>query len=181
MSPLVNDTLEFISSPTFNMVQVIVLSYIGLLWLSVIVWVTRDSIHRSNSLFFQTFSIILNIGIPILGSLLYLIIRPNQTTAEKYYEEMEHKMLTEGIEDGITCEKCLTIVDKEFAFCPNCGIQVQKICKHCKKGYSSKWNICPYCGTDEDEKKVTKKSPAVGKEQSQSTKKVTTKKTTAKK
>ena len=158
MPPIINDILEFISSPSFNLIQIIVISYIGLLWLSVIIWVTRDSIHRSNSLFFQTFAILLNIAIPILGSLLYLIIRPSQTTAEKYIEEMEHKMLNEGIEDGITCEKCLTIVDKEFAFCPNCGTQVQKSCNSCGKGFPSIWSICPYCGTDQKKKKTIKKT-----------------------
>lgn len=157
MPPIINDILEFISSPSFNLIQIIVISYIGLLWLSVIIWVTRDSIHRSNSLFFQTFAILLNIAIPILGSLLYLIIRPSQTTAEKYIEEMEHKMLNEGIEDGITCEKCLTVVDKEFAFCPNCGSQVQKSCNNCGKGFPSIWSICPYCGKNQNKKKTVKK------------------------
>jgi len=158
MPPIINDILEFISSPTFNVVEIVVVSYIGLLWLSIIIWVTRDSIHRSNSLFFQTFSILINIAIPIIGSLLYLIIRPGQTTAERYYEEMEHKMLSEGIDDEITCNKCSTVVSKEYAFCPNCGDQIQKICNHCKKGFPGSWNICPYCGKSQEEKKAAKKT-----------------------
>lgn len=95
----INKIITFISSPSFEMVQMVGVVYIGLLWLFIIIWVTRDSIHRSKSLLFQTFSILINIAIPILGVLLYLIIRPSQTLVEKYYQEMEQRLLREAIEE----------------------------------------------------------------------------------
>lgn len=94
--------ISFISSPSFETLQTVAVVYIGLLWLSVIIWVTRDSISRSSSLLFQTFAIILNIAIPILGVLLYLIIRPGQTLLERYYQDMEQKLLLEAIEENKT-------------------------------------------------------------------------------
>lgn len=92
--------LEFFRSPSFEMIQTIAIVYVGLLWLSIIIWVTRDSISRSGSLLFQTFAILLNITIPILGILLYLIIRPSQTLLERYYQDMEQRLLKEAIEEG---------------------------------------------------------------------------------
>jgi hypothetical protein len=78
--------------------QLAVVVYVGLLWLSIIVWVTRDAISRSNSLMFQVFAILLNIGFPVLGTLLYLIIRPGKTVMERYYEELEHRLILESIQ-----------------------------------------------------------------------------------
>ena len=157
MPPIINDMIDFISSPTFGTIQIIAMAYVGLLWLAIIIWVTRDSIHRSNSLLFQTFSILINIIVPILGVILYLIIRPSKTSLEKYYEELEHKVLAEGGEEkNITCEKCLTVLGKDYTYCPNCGTKMKKICTKCKKAFPSVWKICPYCGNEQKASPKTK-------------------------
>jgi len=141
------------SSPTFGTIQIVAISYMGLLWLAIIIWVTRDSINRSGSLIFQTFAILINIIVPILGVLLYLIIRPGKTNTERYYEELEHRMLMEGSgETDITCEKCLTLVGEDYVFCPNCGTKVKKSCDKCGKDFPNVWSICPYCGAGHENK-----------------------------
>jgi ABC-type multidrug transport system fused ATPase/permease subunit len=89
--------INSISSPSFKTVQMAVVIYLGLLWLAIIIWVTRDAIHRSDSLIFQVIAILINIIFPILGILLYLIIRPGKTTTERYYEELEHRLILESI------------------------------------------------------------------------------------
>ncbi len=94
----VNTVFDFINAPSFKGLQLALIVYVGLLWLSVIIWVTRDSINRSESILFQAFSIIINISFPILGIFLYLIIRPGKTTTERYYEDLEHKLILEKIE-----------------------------------------------------------------------------------
>jgi len=95
-----NAALEFISTPSFKTIQLAVIIYFGLLWLAIIIWVTRDAINRSNSLLFQVLAILLNIFFPVLGILLYLIIRPSKTTLERYYEELEHRLILESIGEG---------------------------------------------------------------------------------
>ena len=145
MPPTLLSFMELLNSPTFGLWQTIALVYVGLLWLSIIIWVTRDSIHRSSSLLFQVFAILINIAIPILGVLLYLIIRPAKTSAERYYEDLEQYLLSEA-GDKVTCEECLAIVEKDFLYCPHCAQKLQKACTSCKKSFSNAWNICPYCG-----------------------------------
>lgn len=94
------DTLiELVTIPSFETIQYVVVIYLGLLWLAVIIWVARDAINRSSSLIFQVIAILLNILFPILGILLYLIIRPGKTTLEKYYEDIEHRLIMESIEE----------------------------------------------------------------------------------
>jgi RNA polymerase subunit RPABC4/transcription elongation factor Spt4 len=163
MPPILADILDFAGSDAFNTVKIGVLAYFGLLWLAIIIWVTRDALGRSNNILFQAFAILLNILVPFLGILLYLIIRPGKTTMERYYEELERNMLESGEPgDSSACDKCLTPVDREYGFCPNCGQSLKKKCPKCKKTFPNLWNICPYCGDQYEEsgsktKKSTKK------------------------
>lgn len=95
----INALVDFISAPSFKTLQLGIIIYFGILWLAIIIWVTRDAINRSHSLFFQVTAILLNIIFPILGILLYLIIRPSKTTSERYYEELEHRLVLESIDE----------------------------------------------------------------------------------
>lgn len=156
-SSLLDSTLNASDS---GLLQMVLLAYFGLLWLAIIIWVTRDSIHRSSSLFFQTFAIILNILVPVLGVLLYLIIRPAKTNMESYYEELEHRLLSENADTpSASCEKCLTPSDAAYTFCPNCGEKMKQACRKCKKSFPTIWHICPFCGQDQGEVKVPTKRP----------------------
>ncbi|MDH5596877.1 MAG: zinc ribbon domain-containing protein [Candidatus Peregrinibacteria bacterium] len=157
MPPILTDLLDFFSSDTFGLVKMLVLGYFGLLWLAVIVWVTRDALERSSSILFQAFSILLNITIPYLGVLLYLIIRPKRTALDSYYDELERSMLESGAGSAASCGKCLTPVDESYKFCPNCGETLKKSCSYCKKTFPIIWNICPHCGKDYKENKPTHK------------------------
>lgn len=148
--PLLSQMPELFNVENLGALKVIGIGYFSLLWLSIIIWVTRDILSRSNNLFFQAFSILLVIGLPIVGVLLYLIIRPGKTLMEKYYEQLETGVLqTEQKEmdnENQTCNKCLTRVEDDFVFCPSCGDQLKKVCSYCKKPFENKWDICPYCG-----------------------------------
>ncbi|MBN1258972.1 zinc ribbon domain-containing protein [Candidatus Peregrinibacteria bacterium] len=164
MPAFLSQIAEFIDSPVFGTIQIATLSYIGLLWVGIIIWVTRDAINRSQSLLFQTFSILINIAMPVLGLLFYLIVRPTKTNMERYYEDLERRLLLEGsAEKSLTCEKCLTLVEKTFTFCPSCGFKLKKFCPHCNGEFLSQWNICPHCGGEygkpkKDELKMKVKS-----------------------
>jgi RNA polymerase subunit RPABC4/transcription elongation factor Spt4 len=152
MPPALTQTVDFLSSDVFGTVKLIILGYFALLWLAIIIWVTRDVLQRSGSIFLQAFSILLNIVVPFLGVLLYLIIRPGKTRMERYYEELERNVLeSETPGDQNACGKCLTPVDKDFIFCPNCGENLKKTCLKCKKTFPIIWNICPFCGKDNKE------------------------------
>lgn len=152
MPSFIQNITDLIASSTFETIKILVISYFGLLWLAVIIWVTRDSLHRSNSLIFQTFSILINIAIPFLGVILYLIIRPSETNMERYYQEIEHRLLSEeGHEKQTSCEKCMTIVGDDYVYCPNCSEKLKNTCAKCRKKFPIMWTICPYCGTKHSE------------------------------
>ena len=78
--------LNIISIKTFIAIVAI---YFLIVWLTIIIWVIKDITNRSESLFFQFFSIFTVIIFWPLWVLIYLLIRPNKTFFEKYYEEIE--------------------------------------------------------------------------------------------
>lgn len=93
------DLSTFFTNPSVKTAQFVAVIYVAILWLAIIVWVTRDAINRSDSIFFQVIAILLNITFPVLGILLYLIIRPSKTTTERYYEDLEHRLILESIHE----------------------------------------------------------------------------------
>lgn len=156
MPSFLTNLFESLNSSALGSFKLIILGYIALLWISIIIWVTRDALARSNSILFQAFSILLTIGIPILGVFLYLIIRPSKTQMERYYERLEANVLEdEGKQiknESPSCDKCLTEVHDDYVYCPNCAFQLKKICHSCKKAFDDKWSMCPYCGKEYKEK-----------------------------
>lgn len=159
MPPFLTELLTAVNENGINNFELLIFGYLGLLWLSILIWVTRDVLSRSNSLFFQAFSILLTLILPIIGVLFYLIIRPSKTQTERYYEQLEAELLESGKEkesaDGPQCDKCFTEIEADYNICPNCSFQLKKSCYGCKKSYPKHWNRCPYCGRDHKER-VTK-------------------------
>ena len=149
-----------------NLILKVVLVYIAALWISMIIWITRDAINRSNNLLFQIFVIILNILLPLFGLIIYLIIRPTKTLLESYYEDLEYRALVDNGEEREVCQKCKIDLSKDYDYCPNCAEKLRQSCLNCKKEYSKKWKNCPYCGVkygvikrkDENKKTENKKS-----------------------
>ncbi len=63
--------------------------YLGVLWIALIIWVTKDITNRTHNLVFQICSILLIvIFTPLFGLLLYLILRPTKTLMDRYVEEL---------------------------------------------------------------------------------------------
>jgi hypothetical protein len=87
----INPTLEAISmrlssSPLIVSAQIgVVLGAAFLIFL--IFYATRDVLLRSRSLTMQVFSILLVAALPVVGFLLYLLIRPARTVWERRMEE----------------------------------------------------------------------------------------------
>lgn len=154
MPNFITKMFEFLNTDALGNFKLIVIGYVALLWVSIIIWVTRDAFARSNSIFFQAFAILINIIIPVLGVLIYLIIRPAKTQMERYYERLEANVLEDEKVDlekeSPICDKCLIEVCEDYVYCPNCTFQLKKLCSTvgCKKAFPTKWDICPYCGKE---------------------------------
>lgn len=137
-----------------------IIIYFFIVWIAIIVWVTRDIINRTNNILFQIFSILtVLLGTP-LGIVIYLLIRPSRTLFEKYYEEASileedlHDFDLSEIKDEIkkNCPHCNYEISPEYKFCPNCRNCLKKECISCGKELKPEWSFCPSCGKDQESK-----------------------------
>lgn len=141
------------NSNLFELFLKLVLIYFAILWISLIVWVTRDVITRSNSVIFQAISILLNTFFPVFGLIIYLLLRPNKTLLDNYYEEVELKALSKDF----YCPSCSSVCKIDSEYCMSCGDSLLSECGACKKKSFKQAEFCPYCGVQE-KKKPTKKT-----------------------
>lgn len=130
-------------------------AYLFALWIALIVWTFRDARARSRDIFTQVLSVLLVLVFTLPGLVLYLILRPRETLAEKYERELAGESMLQEIEERQVCPVCHHKTLAEFLVCPNCHTKLHKKCDHCGRVLNLKWNVCPYCGE-------TQGAPAVG-------------------
>lgn len=156
---------SFIDWFTFETFLKIIVGYFFVLWISVIIWVTKDIINRTNNIFYQIVSILTVIFWTPLWVVIYLLIRPSKTLFEKHYEELDFEeeasyteLLAKELEDmegdekHMHCPKCDYKIESSFKFCPNCRVQLKHECYSCKKELREEWTHCPYCWKDQERK-----------------------------
>lgn len=146
---------------TFESLLKLIIIYFFIVWIAIIIWVTKDIINRTNNILLQVFSILTVLFGTPLWTVVYLLIRPSKTLFEKYYDEVsliheddikiwntdKEKMLVELA----SCPNCFYEIQEDFKFCPNCRVQVKKECHECYKKIDMKWKNCPYCWTAQEE------------------------------
>lgn len=88
-----NDLTTVLSdSPVIRALQIAILIAV-LLDVYLVVYVVRDILLRSQSFAIQLLSIVLTGALPLLGFLIYLLVRPSRTLKEREMEELLHQLL----------------------------------------------------------------------------------------
>ncbi len=120
-------------------------AYLFAVWVSMIIWTFRDIRARSRDIFAQALSVLLVLVFNVAGLLLYFILRPRETLAEKYERELAEEAMLQDIEERQVCPVCHHKITAEYLVCPNCHTKLHKKCENCGRVLNLKWNVCPYC------------------------------------
>ncbi len=121
-------------------------AYLFALTVSMINWTFRDIRSRSRDIFAQVLAVVLVLVFNVAGLLLYFILRPRETLAEKYERELAEEAMLQDIEERQVCPVCHHKIMAEFLVCPNCHTKLHKKCENCGRVLNLKWNVCPFCG-----------------------------------
>jgi RNA polymerase subunit RPABC4/transcription elongation factor Spt4 len=69
---------------------------------------------------------------------------------------LKETKLTESIVpvDEAHCYYCKIPIDRNWNFCPNCGVDLSLTCKNCGADLLPSWSVCPICSTPREGVKV---------------------------
>lgn len=123
-------------------------AYLLVTWIAALVWAYRDVQTRTGDPFTQVLSLVLVLVFGLPGLLIYLILRPKHTLAERYDRQLEAEALLHELEEQVSCPACRRRVQDDFLSCPYCATALRSPCDRCGKPIAAGWVLCPYCGTD---------------------------------
>jgi len=115
-------------------------------WIAMGIWTFNDIRSRTHDWLVILLAVTLVLIFPLIGFVLYLMIRPKATLAEIYDRALEEEALLRELEETRTCPQCGLPVQEGWVYCPNCHNQLQHSCPTCGKLARNEWEICVFCG-----------------------------------
>lgn len=119
---------------------------LALIWLAVIIWAYRDMRQRSRSTLAATLTVLVVALLPIIGLVVYMLLRPREMLSEAYDRALEQEALLQQIEERPVCPTCSRPTQPNWFLCPSCHTHLRQPCPVCNSPLELQWDICPYCG-----------------------------------
>lgn len=113
-----------------------------------VIWTFRDIRSRSRDVLAQILATLLVLILPVIGLVVYLMLRPRETLDEAYEHSLEQEALLQAIEEPEKCPGCGQRVRGDYLYCPACHTHLKKACPDCGRALHLSWSLCPYCGAD---------------------------------
>ncbi len=110
------------------------------------IWTFRDIRARSRDPLAHILATVLVLIAPLVGLVVYLMLRPQETLAETYERSLEQEALLQAIEEPEICPGCGQRVEGEYLYCPACHTRLKSACPSCNRALHLRWSLCPYCG-----------------------------------
>ncbi|MGD2144274.1 MAG: zinc ribbon domain-containing protein [Anaerolineae bacterium] len=111
-----------------------------------VIWTFRDIRARTRDILAQILATLLVLVLPLVGLVVYLMLRPRETLEEAYEHSLEQEALLQAIEEPEECPGCGHRVEGSFLYCPDCHTRLKKACPECSRPLRLHWSLCPYCG-----------------------------------
>ena len=156
--------VEGIASANYNMLGTAFMLISIIFWIVVTSWIWVDSDERTTNKWMRLFYVLIGL-IPVLGWIIYLIVRPSETIDEIYWGDLERRYLKYEAKDLGDCPRCGTQLYPGFIFCPNCKKRLKRKCSSCGVFVDMEYKYCTNCG-NRMQKKV-KQEKEVSKEEMQ--------------
>ena len=116
-------------------------------WLALAFWVFKDARRRIREPFLVLVATLLGL-VPIVGPLVYLLVRPAEALADVLARNIELQALDQQlarVRPG--CPVCSFPVEPDYLACPVCTTMLREPCSTCKAPLEPLWQLCPYCAS----------------------------------
>ncbi|MBK8046013.1 MAG: zinc ribbon domain-containing protein [Anaerolineales bacterium] len=115
-------------------------------WIAMGIWAFHDIRSRTRDWLVILLAVALVLIFPLIGLILYMMIRPKATLADVYDRALEEEALLRELEQTNACYSCGVPVKDAWVYCPNCHAQLQHTCPSCGNLARNEWEICVFCG-----------------------------------
>ncbi len=120
-----------------------VLAVLAVFYVLCIIWVVRDAYMRGARWYFWVIIAL----IPVLGPILYSIMRPPLMQMDRNEQELEIALKQRQLMKYGECANCNYPVEADYVLCPQCHTQLKNLCARCDRALDPAWTVCPYCAT----------------------------------
>ena len=113
-------------------------------WLALVFWTFQDARRRMQETWLVAGAVLLTLVLPVLGTIIYLLLRPPEYLVDAHERELELAVLEARAGAG-RCPDCDYPADPKFLSCPQCLRKLREPCLRCSEPLDPRWKICPYC------------------------------------
>jgi RNA polymerase subunit RPABC4/transcription elongation factor Spt4 len=121
-------------------------AYLVAIWLGLAVWAFQDIASRTRDRVVQALVALTVIAFFLPGLLLYVMLRPRETLAERYERSLEEEALMQDLNKQQACPRCGYHIEQDYLYCPSCQGLLKQRCAKCGQPLALFWRGCPYCG-----------------------------------
>lgn len=118
-------------------------------WVAMGIWTFNDIRSRTRDWLAIGLASLLVMIFPLVGLILYFMIRPRETLADVFDRALEEESLLRELEATLSCHRCGLPVQDAWNYCSNCHSQLRFACPTCGKPMRHEWSICVSCGADQ--------------------------------
>ncbi|NMC09145.1 hypothetical protein GYA44_02335 [Candidatus Microgenomates bacterium] len=148
MEQFILDLLSSVGKINFKSVWDIFIYAFVAFWIVVLYWIWLDSGDRTSNTTARVCYVLLGLFLNVVGLVIYLIIRPNQTIEEIYWSDLERRYLKYETSELGDCPKCGTQLFPGFRYCPECKYKLKVKCPSCNLFVDRKYKYCPHCSEE---------------------------------
>lgn len=130
-------------------------AFIFAFWIAMGIWTFNDIRSRTRDWLAIALASLLVLVFPLVGLVLYMMVRPRETLADVFDRALEEESLLRELESTLSCYRCGLPVQENWNFCSNCHSQLRYACSNCGKAMRHEWDICVNCGADQIEQEST--------------------------
>ena len=139
---------DFFSSGLWSLIQLLLVLFALVFWLSLGYWVYKDARRRIEDQRLVALATVVGLFPPYLGPFVYMLFRPPEYLEDVLERELEIKAIEERLAEGsLRCPVCRAAVESGYLACPVCATKLKQACTTCNAPLEAIWQVCPYCET----------------------------------
>ncbi|MCW2960630.1 MAG: hypothetical protein JWM25_1465 [Thermoleophilia bacterium] len=116
-------------------------------YLAIVLWTYKDARKRMTDPILIATATAVSM-LPIVGVLVYMLLRPSEYLADVRERELEIRMMERELGRQERCPYCKSHIDGDYLSCPVCTTKLRQSCTGCEKPLDPRWVMCPFCETE---------------------------------